>query len=438
MGEGQQVNALFVCFNTGYADYAKGAIQTFLRYHPGWRIHCHAVNCGFILRRDPFWQNTALDISEHEESFDDHGKEREYCNAWRFVALNRVLPQYEKVIATDVDILFKEPLTEIIDALDHHDLCMYYNPDGHDARNRAGASFIGVRSGRGANEFFSVYKKHLLGGGRNWWNDQICLARAAEEVGGRLSIYPIAYEDYCYSGLSIEGIEKCHVIQPRGDKNSSVLRYYRNLLDAELKGVTQKILIIGSGPTALKAQQWNLKGWHVIAINHAWKVVPCWNELIYPDDYTDEMPTNLLPGQTLISNALYMPANTAFGIQEQRGNSMIFQALYWALLKKPLIIGTVGADLYYPSTGNTHFYGTGTPDPLRLGGVVLKEKMERFMRYAQKQGVEVYNYSGEARGYNILPQRVFQAVSLSRRWPKFFAKPKKPHLAARRPRLLVQ
>lgn len=435
------MNALFVCFNHDYADFAKGAIQTFTRHHPGWRVHCHMVNCGLILKRDPFWKNNVLDISCHDEAFDEKGKEREYCNAKRFCALLNVLPQYEKVIATDVDILFKEPLTEIIDALDKHDVCMYYNPDGKDVRNRAGASFLGFRNSSGASAFLSVYKKHLWGSGRNWWNDQVCLARAADELQGKISVYRFAYEDYCYSGLSMEGIQKCHVIQPRGDKNSSVLQYYRNLLDAELKGTVRRIMIVGSGPSVEKMKKWDLKGWYVICINHAWRAAPHWDEVIYPDDYGNkpgELPSELNKGQVLVTNAQYMPANTAFGVQVDRGNSMMFQALYWALLKKPLLIGTIGCDLYYPSSGNTHFYGVGKPDPLRLGGEVLKEKCQRFMKYAQNLGVEVYNYSGETRGYNIFPQRLFQAQTFARRWPKFFGRPKQLHLAGKRPRMLVK
>ena len=45
---------------------------------------------------------------------------------------------------------------------------------------------------------------------------------------------------------------------------------------------------------------------------------------------------------------------------------MAFTALYWALgYYSPRSIDILGCDMVYPKTGSTHFYGTGTADPLR-------------------------------------------------------------------------
>ena len=430
------MNALFLTFNSDYAEYAKGAIVSFRKHHPGWRVLVHAVNAKYLLTRDIFWQQPFITVDEYEHKFDDKGQEREYCNSRRFCAYLRHLDQYEKVIATDCDILFKEYLAEIIDALDKYEVCMYYD-EAKEPRIRAGASFLGLRGGSAASAFLSVYKRNLMTKGRNWYNDQICLGEAYEELKGNASFFLFPYEAYCYSGLDVDGIAKCHVIQPRGDKNNPVLQYYRNLLEAELRGATERIMIVGSGISGEKVKKWDLKGWHTIVINNAWQLRNDWDELIHPNDFTN-LPKMVKPNQRIISNAIYMPANTAFGNQAERGNSMVFQALYYALLKRPRIIGTIGCDIYYPTTGKTHFYGSGTADPLRLGQGVLEDKFQRFLRNAKQLNVEVYNFSGETRGLNPFTQKMFQSIILERRWPKHFPVPKRLHLSKDRPRPMVK
>lgn len=430
------MNALFLCCNSDYAEYAKGAVVSFHKIYPDWKVHIHMVNCKYILHRDSFWHQPFIVVDQFDKAFEDKGQEREHCNAKRFCYYMNWLSQYDKVIATDCDILFKEPLTEIEEALDKHDLCIYYNATA-DPRNRAGASFLAFRGGGMASSFLATYKRILGQSGRNWWNDQICLAKAYEELQSQISAYIFAYEEYCYSGLDIDGLKKCHVIQPRGDKNSPVLQYYRNMLEAELRGAVDKILIVGSGISAEKVKKWDLSGWHVIAINNAWGITEDWNELIYPNDFT-KLPGDLKPTQKFITNDIYMRANTAFGTQAERGNTMIFQALYYALLKRPKIIGTIGCDIYYPTTGNTHFYGNGGLDPLRLGNDVLREKFDRFMRNANELNVELYNFSGETRGLNPFTQKMFQSIVQARRWPKHVAVPHRLHLSGRRPRATVK
>jgi hypothetical protein len=429
------MNALFLCCNADYAEYAKGAIVSFRRHYPDWKIHIHMVNCKYLLARDRFWQQPFIVVDALDKAFDDKGLEREYCNSRRFCAFTRWLNLYDKMIATDCDILFKERLDEIETALDTNDVCMYYNPTA-DPRNQAGASFLAFRSGSGANQFLSTYKKYLNAAGRNWWNDQICLARAREEMAGTVSFFDFPYEAYCYSGLDAEGLKGCHVIQPRGDKNSPVLQYYRNMLEAELRGACDRIMIIGSGISSEKVKSWDLSGWHVIAINNAWQATDDWDELIYPNDF-NKLPPSLKPNQKLVTNETYMRANTAFGTQDVRGNTMIFQALYYALLKKPKVIGTIGCDLHYPTTGKTHFYGNGGLDPMRLGRDTLIEKFDRFIANAKELKVELYNFSGEGRGLNPFPQKMFQSTTIARRWPKHFMQPKRLHLGRPRPRLVV-
>lgn len=429
------MNALFLCCNADYAEYAKGAIVSFRKHYPEWKVHIHMVNCKYLLTRDRFWSDPYIIVDAYDKTFAEKGMEREYCNSRRFCAYARWLGLYEKIIATDCDILFKERLTEIEMALDSHDVCMYYNA-GADPRNQAGASFLAFRGGSGANQFLSVYKKYLNAAGRNWYNDQICLSRARAELSGKVSFFDFPYEAYCFSGLDPEGMKGCHVIQPRGDKDSPVLQYYRNMLEAELRGSCDKIMVVGSGISAEKVKNWDLSGWHVLAINNAWQATDDWDELIYPNDF-NKLPQSIKPNQKLVTNETYMKANTAFGNQLVRGNTMLLQALYYALLKKPQVIGTIGCDLYYPPSGKTHFYGNGGLDPMRLGKDTLTEKLNRFVSHAKELNVELYNFSGEGRGLNPFPQKMFQSTTIGRRWPKHFRQPKQPHLGHHRPRLAV-
>jgi hypothetical protein len=45
---------------------------------------------------------------------------------------------------------------------------------------------------------------------------------------------------------------------------------------------------------------------------------------------------------------------------------MAFTTGYWALhALKPSVLAFVGCDMVYAASGNTHFYGSGEPDPLR-------------------------------------------------------------------------
>ena len=45
---------------------------------------------------------------------------------------------------------------------------------------------------------------------------------------------------------------------------------------------------------------------------------------------------------------------------------MAFTTAYWALAAlKPKVMAFMGCDMVYPAQGATHFYGTGTADPLR-------------------------------------------------------------------------
>ena len=128
------------------------------------------------------------------------------------------------------------------------------------------------------------------------------------------------------------------------------------------------VIILGSGPGVLHARdQIKGAGQQIVAINNAWQVRPDWDVLIHPDDFPAERrPANPAPGQQIVTSADYVPLQNTLGGFVYAGGTMAFTAAYWALgALRPDVIGFVGCDMVYPTTGPTHFYGTGTPDPLQ-------------------------------------------------------------------------
>lgn len=159
----------------------------------------------------------------------------------------------------------------------------------------------------------------------------------------------------------------------------------------------QSILILGSGPTVVQAKTWPRAGFDsILAINNAWRVRPDWNALIHPWDF----PANRRPlpnhNQAMITQADFVPAQNAFGGFVYAGGTMAFTAGYYALhAHNPKVISMMGCDMHYPKQGNTHFYGTGTADPLRddLSLQSLEAKSARLMVLAAMRGCAMVNLS---------------------------------------------
>lgn len=157
------------------------------------------------------------------------------------------------------------------------------------------------------------------------------------------------------------------------------------------------VLILGSGPTVTEAQSWPRAGFdHILAINNAWQVRPDWDALIHPWDFPrDRRP---LPGknQRLITQGDFVPAQNAFGGFVYAGGTMAFTAGYYALhAYRPRVIAMFGCDMHYPRDGQSHFYGTGTADPLRDDITLqsLEAKSARLMVRAAMQGCAMVNLS---------------------------------------------
>jgi hypothetical protein len=159
-----------------------------------------------------------------------------------------------------------------------------------------------------------------------------------------------------------------------------------------------RVLILGSGPAVTAARAWDRRDVDVIvAINNAHRVRPDWDVLIHPWDFpADRMPATVAPGQRIVTEADFVPAQNAFGGFVYGGGTMAFTAGYWALhALRPSVIAWFGCDMVYPASGRTHFYGTGAPDPLRADITLrsLEAKAARLMVLAARAGTAAVNLS---------------------------------------------
>jgi hypothetical protein len=176
------------------------------------------------------------------------------------------------------------------------------------------------------------------------------------------------------------------------------------------------VLIVGSAPDAVRIQSWDLSGFtSCVVINNAWQLIEDWDYLIYPEDFPlDRLPSSkVLAQKKVITAKEFVPEQNHFGGFVYAGGTMSFTAGYWVLgALKPDVIAYLGCDMVYPkeTVNPTHFYGVGTPDPLRPDITLqsLEAKSARFMAIAQMNQCSIVNLSE-------LPESrlLFPRVSLS-------------------------
>lgn len=180
----------------------------------------------------------------------------------------------------------------------------------------------------------------------------------------------------------------------------------------------QSVVILGSGPSAVAARNWPRDGIGCLcAINNAHAVRPDWDELIHPWDFPPaRMPTHVRPRQRIVTEADFVPAQNAYGGFVYGGGTMAFTAGYWVLhAHKPQVIAFFACDMVYPTSGNTHFYGRGEPDPLRDDITLrsLEAKSARLMMLAAREGIAVVNLSnGPSR--LVFPHQPLESLSGAR------------------------
>ncbi len=156
-------------------------------------------------------------------------------------------------------------------------------------------------------------------------------------------------------------------------------------------------LILGSAPMALEARCWPREPFStVVAINNACAVRPDWDVMIHPWDFPADRVPQPRTGQRIVTEADFVPAQNAFGGFVYAGATMAYTAAYWVLAAvRPQVLAVFGCDMHYPPDVPTHFYGRGTPDPLRPDITLqsLEAKSARLMVLAAMQGCAVVNLS---------------------------------------------
>lgn len=169
------------------------------------------------------------------------------------------------------------------------------------------------------------------------------------------------------------------------------------------------VLILGSAPDVLGARDWPRAGLDaIVAINNAWQVRPDWDRLVHPKDFPAErLPPWPASHQSVHSYPDYVPAVNAYGGFVFGGGTMAFTAAYWVLhALRPRLVGFFGCDMVYPATGPTHFYGSGTADPMRPDPTLqsLEAKSARLMLMAAAQGCVMVNLSDAETSRLVFPR----------------------------------
>lgn len=181
-------------------------------------------------------------------------------------------------------------------------------------------------------------------------------------------------------------------------------------------------LLLGSGLNATDSQQWKIPGnVSVVCVNNAYRVRDDWQYMLHALDFpSDKRPQHIQPGQTMLSGEAYVPAMNAFGGIVYCGATMAFAGAYWALHNlRPHVLAILGCDMdYQPQEGKTHFYGTGTPDPLRQDPTLrnLRAKSARMYLLALGAGTIVVNLSRSKFSRLTVPRADVDDVFAMRRW----------------------
>ena len=157
------------------------------------------------------------------------------------------------------------------------------------------------------------------------------------------------------------------------------------------------VLILGSAPNVTAVRDWPKSLFtNILAINNAWLVSPDWDAAIYAWDFPLKNRPTPQNNQQVIEEDSFVPVQNNYGGFVYSGGTMAFTAGYFALGHyKPKVLAFMGCDMVYTKTKNTHFYGSGTADPLRDDVTLrdLEAKSVRLQAMGARQGCAVVNLS---------------------------------------------
>lgn len=183
----------------------------------------------------------------------------------------------------------------------------------------------------------------------------------------------------------------------------------------------RRILLLGSAPYI--TDWWRKRkdvfldaGWTIAAMNNAWRV-PDPDDLdlwLAPNDFDmSKAPPDEIPRNARIRK--WTGKEQHAGSWNAQGN--LLWRPYWLMDRRvqtcgitlPLHlinecvldgctpeIAIAGSDFFYPADGPTHFYGKGTPDPLRFTAQQLRQGLVRLAAVVTKERGRIWN-AGEQR-----------------------------------------
>lgn len=169
-----------------------------------------------------------------------------------------------------------------------------------------------------------------------------------------------------------------------------------------------KYLLLGSGPNvadwyAEYGDHFLRCGYWLVAINNAWRIDPkklrIWMRSTDFLDIGNEGPGTKIAKRIIdpVRDREWERWKNPFDYDRKEAGTMFLNACYYLINRsyevgKSCIILTAGCNMHYPS-GKSHFYGNGTPDPLRLGEDYLLEQTRLLKDFTDKGWYQIYNVS---------------------------------------------
>jgi hypothetical protein len=173
-------------------------------------------------------------------------------------------------------------------------------------------------------------------------------------------------------------------------------------------------LVLGSAPGVVewweqRARQFD--GWAVCPINNAWRVIG--PEQIHTWFRSTDFSAigAVQPGEddmaALAPKIVEYFCETPCSYDKQGGSGTMLAGALCHLLnaEHPARVRVVGSDFQYNGGTTTHFYGAGTPDPLRYGEAWLVGVMQQIREHYDAAGVSLGRYRDVA---TLLPFDLYE------------------------------
>lgn len=198
--------------------------------------------------------------------------------------------------------------------------------------------------------------------------------------------------------------------------------------------IIKNVLVLGSGPAAPKSASLVSQDTIIVALNNAHRAIPRVDVSVYADDFPDSLRHSDV-ARIGRSSPHYLPAISDAGGMIFCGATIAFAALYWIIRAYPCSqVSMYACDMVYQG-GDTHFYGKGSPDPLRsnISLQSLEAKSLRLFYFGLKSGVLILNASGEDQTRLMFPRLTsgsslreiyfhFLLDEISERWGRIWEK----------------